>query len=63
MAKLEHNVSSLYKEYSISEKHKKILLDFDEAESKQMLSLMHLAKELVIFCVDAQSILFDRLRG
>ena len=32
LSKLECNVKSLYKEYEIGEKHKEILLDFDDAE-------------------------------
>ncbi|MCY3928218.1 MAG: hypothetical protein OXG81_08075, partial [Acidobacteria bacterium] len=33
LSKLECNVTSLYKDYNIGEKHKEILLDFDDAES------------------------------
>ena len=33
LSKLECNVKSLYKEYKIGEKHKEILLDFDDAEA------------------------------
>ena len=33
LSKLESNVTSMYKDYNIGEKHKEILLDFDDAEA------------------------------
>ena len=33
LSKLKSNVTSMYKDYNIGEKHKEILLDFDNAEA------------------------------
>ena len=61
LSKLECNVRSQHKDYKIGEKHKEILLDFDDAEANGFMQAF--GKEIIniIIYVDAQFIFSDQL--